>query len=99
MKNDEIKIDLNSQILSVINAALPAIVIPALQGIIGALGNGLNTKLDLQSAGLHKNTKVTSISKYTLNQPKRDKIDGNRKHYARESSMDSINSERECDTQ
>ena len=64
-KLEEIKVGLNSQILTA-DSANPKQVIPELQGSIGALEKGINARLDLQSAGLHRNTEGTLTCKNTL---------------------------------
>ena len=74
---EEVKTKLNSQISAAITTAITKNVIPELQGSIGALENGLNAKLDLQFAPLHRNTENILTSKNTPKQLKRKEIELN----------------------
>ena len=92
---EQIKNRLNSQIMSVINAAITEGGIPELQGSIGAKQNA---KLDHQSAGPHKSKKATSTGKFTLKQPKRYRTNGNLNHFVRDRFLESNSSESDYDS-
>ena len=97
-KFDEMRINLNSQLLNAIHYATAEKVIPELQGSIGALENGLNAELDLQSAWLHRNTEGAGIGKTSSKWPKRTRIYSNRNHDVTESSVEPLSNERDYDT-
>ena len=58
MKLEEIKPDLNSQVVQTINAESTDEFLPSFQGSVGTQEIGLSTKVDLRSKGLHRNPKL-----------------------------------------
>ena len=92
------ELGLKSPLLAATKFAITDNVIPELQGSNWELEKWLIAKLDLQSAGLHRNTESTMICEITLKLSKRDRNNGDLNHYGRESSMEPEINERDYDT-
>ena len=72
-KLDESRMELDSQIVETMNSAIMARISPELQCSNRELGEGLRTKMDIQSAGRDRKTGGTRIDKMASKWPKSSK--------------------------
>ena len=80
---EEIKSDLNSHILEVLNAAIEEKMLPTIMGAVGANEGAKSAKWDLRSDGRHPNTSdqmppVNDYESHGRQQEKTYKIDQNK---------------------
>ena len=82
-KFEEIKSDLNSHIVEILNAAIEEKVLPTIRGAVGASEGAESTKWDLRSDGRRLNTsgqmpQVIDVESYRRQQDKTYKIEQNK---------------------